>query len=205
MTSTEQFIHRLAKLGSGELSLLRRSAGKPLDASVPAFDLFTGLWWPLRARNQRMPQRWCAWLVAKLYGSYPLSRNGPPLAAAVGAAEPRLAPATGKLDTRDRSRYRMRFDALLTSPAVDLALEPHLRWSLKRITDRRHHAATICWALLLDDLWRWCRPPNQRDTWDTSRWRTHERSCGCRQVHQTIQEVWACEYINSSQEVAHER
>ena len=48
MTATEQFIGVLTDLKTGELGLLRVHAGQGLDESVVGFDLFSGLWWPLR-------------------------------------------------------------------------------------------------------------------------------------------------------------
>ena len=67
MTPTEQYVKVLANLKSGELGLLRKHAGRGLDESVEGFDLFAGLWWPLRARNQCAPRREVAWLIAKLF------------------------------------------------------------------------------------------------------------------------------------------
>ena len=57
MTSTELFVEALARLRSGDLAMLRAHAGQGLDESLQAFDLFTGLWWPVRQRNQRAPRR----------------------------------------------------------------------------------------------------------------------------------------------------
>lgn len=188
MTPTLRFIRRLQKLHEGDLSLLRRSHGRPLDHSGLAFDLFTGIWWPLREKTQRAPQRWCAWLVAKLYGSFPLPEGARPVAVAVGALEPRR-PA-------DKERYRGRFDALLASPGQDLALEPHLRTWLQQIEDRSPSYTAINWSQLLDDLWRWDRPLNPADTWDVHRLGDHYGRRLCRESHQTIQEVWACDFLN---------
>ena len=52
MTSTEQYIVNLTQLKEGSLGLLRTHAGRRLDHSLEAFDLFTGLWWPLRQKSQ---------------------------------------------------------------------------------------------------------------------------------------------------------
>ena len=75
MTATEQYIQVLTRLKSGELGLLRQHAGRGLDESVEGFDLFAGLWWPLRAQNQRAPRRAVAWLVAKLYAFRPVEHS----------------------------------------------------------------------------------------------------------------------------------
>jgi hypothetical protein len=70
MTPTEQFIHKLEELQEGERSRLRRLAGQALDETLPGFDLFTGLWWPLRKDNPRAPERGSAWLVSCLRNTF---------------------------------------------------------------------------------------------------------------------------------------
>lgn len=72
MTATQQFIGTLQSLKPGDLGRLRKLAGLPLDESVAGFDLFAGLWWPLREKTQRAPRREVAWLVAKLYAFCPM-------------------------------------------------------------------------------------------------------------------------------------
>jgi hypothetical protein len=48
MSQTAEYVRRLSNLQEGQRSQLRRVAGQPLDATLQGFDLFTGLWWPLR-------------------------------------------------------------------------------------------------------------------------------------------------------------
>ena len=125
MTLTETFVVRLEELKAGDQARLRQLAGRPLDHTLDGFDLFTGLWWPLRRISQRRaPKRRSAWLVAKLYGAFPVPhiRAGPParpsaLPSVLGRAEPR--------EEHGRTRFRQRFDALLLSPLA--GLERHLR------------------------------------------------------------------------------
>ena len=192
MTQTEKFIDRLRGLKEGDLSLLRRSKGSALDANLPAFDLFTGLWWPLRQESPQTPQRWCAWLAAKLYGSFPFPASERPLATAVGLVEPRIVRGGQPGGNKDRDRFRGRFDATLTSPGQDLLLEPHLCWCLREIADRKPRCLAINWPELLDDLWRWERPLQ----WRNRRLGVHARRHACLLPHFTVQEVWACEYLN---------
>jgi len=72
---TEQYIEYLTRMKAGELGLLRQHAGQGLDETVDGFDLFAGLWWPLRAKSERTPRREVAWLIAKLYAFRPIPRS----------------------------------------------------------------------------------------------------------------------------------
>ncbi len=170
----EQFIKQLEALQEGERSRLRRLAGQPLDQTLPGFDLFTGLWWPLRAKNQRAPRRETAWLVAKLFGAFPI----PPvrdqdahLPTILGRREPLAR------EKSEHKRYRDRFDALLESPLA--SLEPHLRWSLTVVADavKNKRAPGLDWAALLDDLSIWDRSDEHRRKRD-------------------IRDIWAEQYLN---------
>jgi hypothetical protein len=67
VSATEQYIDVLTRLKTGELGLLRTHAGQGLDESVDGFDLFSGLWWPLRRKNERAPRRPVAWLIVPVY------------------------------------------------------------------------------------------------------------------------------------------
>jgi len=176
------YIKRLEDLKEGERSRLRRLAGMPLDATLPGFDLFTGLWWPLRAKNQATPRRETSWLVAKLYASFriphtrPDSMPGPMLPAVLGICEP--------YDEYARPRFRARFDALLCSPLP--VLEPHLQWALsevaRAVAGRVPHAKGVTgidWAQLLDDLSIWDRTDQHRRKRD-------------------IRDIWVEAYLNST-------
>ena len=155
MSLTDTFVARLEDLKVGDRARLRQLAGQPLDETVQGFDLFTGLWWPLRRKSPRAPERRSAWLVAKLYGAFPLHdvRASPKasLPAVLGRAEQR------ERTKENRDRFRSRFDALLLSPLA--RLEAHLRWALSvaRHAVGQGNEPGIDWVQLLDDLWRWDR------------------------------------------------
>ena len=194
MSETIAFIRGLEKLKEGERSRLRRLAGQPLDRTVAGFDLFTGLWWPLRAKNARTPRREPSWLIAKLYSVSnvphlrPEHEPGPSLPSALGQCEPEDPP-----EYRERDRFRRRFDAIICSSLSDI--EPRLTWALGEIG--RAASAGIDWALLLDDLSLWDRGYNPEDTAQKSRLNTHERIVRCRAIHRTPRDLWACEYLNA--------
>jgi CRISPR type I-E-associated protein CasB/Cse2 len=177
MSLTQQFIAKLEALGPGERGRLRSLAGQPLDQTLPGFDLFAGLWWPLRQKSQGAPRRETAWLVAKLFGAFPLphvrtetAAQGPTLARVVGTREPRN-------DGFSAERFRKRFDTLLQTP-LD-GLEPHLRWALSVIHDAviAGRARGLDWVQLLDDLSIWDRGEEHRRAMD-------------------VREDWAEQYLN---------
>lgn len=145
MTATEQFIHTLEGLKPGDLGLLRKHAGLALDESVDGFDLFAGLWWPLRQRNQKAPRREVAWLIAKLYAFCPIPHStGATLALLLGRFAPGEDPAA--------VRQRKKFDDLLTLPLS--GIEPALQWALA-LTAREYEG--LDWVRLTDELSFWER------------------------------------------------
>ena len=145
MTPTEQYIEVLSHLKSGELGLLRQHAGQGLDESVGGFDLFTGLWWPLRARNQKAPRREVAWLVAKLYAFRRIEHSpGQTLAWQVGRCRPGEKTA--------REHFQQKFDRMLILPLDNI--EPELRWGLEVLSTG---GLKLDWAGLTDDLSKWER------------------------------------------------
>ncbi|MCZ7649508.1 MAG: type I-E CRISPR-associated protein Cse2/CasB [Planctomycetota bacterium] len=162
MSLTEEFIRKLESLKEGERSLLRRHLGKPLHESLAGFDLFTGLWWPLRERAQNAPSRETSWLVAKLFcaRSIPHKRRQ-----SNDDATHRLATILGRIERREHSgeyeqkRFRDRFDALLCA-TLD-TIEPHLdrTLGLVRVAHGKNKMLVpgLDWAQLLDDLWQWER------------------------------------------------
>lgn len=145
MSATEQYIGNLVQLKAGDLGLLRTHAGQGLDESLHGFDLFTGLWWPLRQKNQRAPRRQVAWLIAKLYAFRPIPQSpGQTLARQLRRSRPR--------DTRARNGFRQRFDELLALP-LD-RIEPALQWALEHIAA---NSRKLDWVMLTDDLSVWER------------------------------------------------
>ncbi|HOQ06055.1 MAG TPA: type I-E CRISPR-associated protein Cse2/CasB [Anaerohalosphaeraceae bacterium] len=182
MNPTAEYIKKLSDLKEGEHSQLRSLAGRPLDETVQGFDLFSGLWWPLRAKNPATPRREPSWLVAKLFGSFrvphirPDSGAGPSLPEVLGCCEPH--------DEDDRRRFRDRFDALLCSSLS--SLEPHLRWAMgeaaRAVAGHVPHARNvkgIDWVQLLDDL----------SIWD--RGKAHRR-------RRDVRDIWAETYLNTT-------
>ena len=141
MTPTEQFIQTLESLKAGDLGRLRNHAGLPLDESVDGFDLFAGIWWPLRQKNQSAPRREVAWLIAKLYAFCPLPQ----------VCRATLAGQLGKLDERARTRHEQRFDNMLLLPLAQI--ESALRWALTLIAGGNG----LDWVQLADDLSIWER------------------------------------------------
>jgi len=185
MTETERFVQRLVALQQGELSRLRRHFGRPMDETLQGFDLFTGLWWPLRQESQRAPRRDTSWLVAKLYGETPLPHTrqegglAATLAQVLGQREPPEVPGLAN----DRARYRSRFDALLRAPLS--AVEQHLRWALSVAARavREGDCAGLDWARLLDDLSAWDRGGSSLDEQP--------------RTGRDVSDVWAEEYLNA--------
>ncbi len=181
MSRTAEYINKLSGLQEGERSRLRRLAGRPLDATLLGFDLFTGLWWPLRAKSPATPRRETSWLVAKLFGAFPVphirhdSGAGSTLPEVLGRCEP--------YDDTGRKRFRTRFDALLCSSLA--SMEPHLRWAMgetyRAVAGRVPHAREvkgIDWVQLLDDL----------SIWDRGEKHSRKRD---------IRDIWAENYLKS--------
>ena len=143
MTATESYVLRLAALKTGELGLLRSHAGQHLDETLEAFDLFSGIWWPLRQVNPATPRREVAWLAAKLYAARPVEHaRGETLAGQLGRCQPP--------DLTARKRNREKFDRLLSLPLRDL--EPHLFWALDTLG---RHSRRVDWVKLIDDVSAW--------------------------------------------------
>jgi hypothetical protein len=59
--------------------VLAGAAGRTMDQAPGAFDLLTGLWWPLRKRKGRggLPARQVVWLVLKLMAAVPAEYRAP--------------------------------------------------------------------------------------------------------------------------------
>lgn len=142
MTATERYIRTLMALKSGELSLLRRHADQGLDTTLHGFDLFTGLWWPLRQRDPTTPRREVAWLIAKLYAAHPIPQSEDTLAHQLRRCR----------RNSDRERFEQRFDTLLSLP-LD-RIEPTLRWALGLLASG---SLRVNWVRLTDDLSIWER------------------------------------------------
>lgn len=202
MSQTTAFIQRLEDLKEGDRSCLRRLAGQPLYKSLQGFDLFTGLWWPLRKQSPVAPRRETSWLIAKLYGAFPIPhfRPDPPIeqrtlarllgrcepphpacsqVALLSSAPPAREPARGQFMAA--RRFRRRFDALLQGSLP--VLEPHLRWALEVIADavNRRMSPGMDWVQLLDDLSIWDREEQHRRQRD-------------------VRDIWAEDYLNMTRQ-----
>ena len=167
------------RFGPGERARIRALAGRGLDESVPGFDLFTGLRWPVRQRNKAAPRREVAWLVAKLYAArciphVPCEPEGPTTLAAILGREER------RLSDRAALRFPQRFDELLQTPLS--ALEPRLRWALSVVRGAVIHERSpgIDWVQLTDDLSIWDRGEEHRRDRD-------------------VRDIWAEHYLNATQ------
>jgi CRISPR type I-E-associated protein CasB/Cse2 len=145
MRPTEQYIENLVQMKPGELGLLRTHAGQGLDETVDGFDLFTGLWWPLRAKSEGAPRREVAWLIAKLYAFRPLPFSpGETLASQLARCRPNKE--------QEKERFTQRFDRMLTLPLEKI--EPDLRWALDVLASK---ALKLDWVKLTNDLSIWKR------------------------------------------------
>jgi len=165
MSQTAEYIKRLSSLQEGDLSRLRSLSGRGLDATLQGFDLFTGLWWPLRAKSPATPRREPSWLVAKFYGAYNVPHVGPETGP--GHTLPEVLARCEPEEDNVSARFRTRFDNLLCSPLS--SLEPPLRWALGEVAGavagRVPHAQDIKgldWVQLLDDLSIWDRGVEHR-------------------------------------------
>jgi len=74
-----KFVHLASRLDSTAWAVLSEAANQPLNHSPAAFDIFTGLYWPLRNKDQTLPSRNAAWLALKVMATAgqlrPSSRN----------------------------------------------------------------------------------------------------------------------------------
>lgn len=166
MSATEQYIDVLTRLKSGDLGLLRTHAGQGLDESVDGFDLFAGLWWPLRQKNERAPRRAVAWLIAKLYAFCPLPQSpGDTLARQLRKCQPHGEAAS--------ERFRQKFDRMLIMPLDKI--EPALRWALNEVAS---NSQKLDWVRLTDDLSIWERETT-RLKWAEQFLGTDERGQSC--------------------------
>jgi len=111
---------------------------------IEAFDLFTGLWWPLR-RGPRVPGREASWLVAKLFPWNPSTVEGGSLGDVLGQTAPRRR--------EDLLRERRRIDSLLR--AQGRPLEACLRQAVCRLN---RAGVALDWVQVLQDLTLWDRP-----------------------------------------------
>jgi len=149
--STHDYIKELSRLKPGDLGLLRTHAGQGLDESVEGFDLFAGIWWPLRQKSAGAPQREVAWLIAKLYAAVPL-KHVDSEASHLARQLARCAPAAYENEGKPRLAFIRRFDRILRTPLRQL--EPELCWALNQLRER---GFKLDWVHLTDTLSHWER------------------------------------------------
>ena len=166
MNPTEQYIQVLTRLKPGELGLLRSHAGQGLDESVDGFDLFAGLWWPLRKASPKAPRRGVAWLIAKLYAFCPIQHSrDDTLASQMRRCQPN--------EEQTRKRFRRKFDEMLSLPLDKM--EPALRWALDHVASA---GRKLDWVQLTNDLSFWERETT-RLKWAKQFLETDERGQPC--------------------------
>lgn len=166
MTPTQEYVEILTRLKAGELGLLRKHAGQGLDETVDGFDLFAGVWWPLRQRNQFAPRREVAWLIAKLYAYCPILQSPDhTLARQLRACRPG--------GESERERFARRFDRMLFLPISNI--EPALRWALDLVAASD---PKLDWVKLTNDLSWWGRE-RTRVKWAEQFIENDERSPSC--------------------------
>lgn len=145
------YIKELRRLKPGDLGLLRTHTGQGLDESVEGFDLFAGVWWPLRQKSAGAPKRDVAWLIAKLYAVVPLEHMDND-ECHLARQLARCAPPRYSNDGKPRKAFVRRFDKLLRTPLRQL--EPDLSWALIQLRERN---LKLDWVHLTDTLSLWER------------------------------------------------
>jgi hypothetical protein len=61
-----RFVAAVAQLDDRSWGVLVDSANRRLDQDAAAFDIFTGIYWPLRSRDPTVPGRNAAWMALKI-------------------------------------------------------------------------------------------------------------------------------------------
>lgn len=146
--STVTFINSLMSLKKGDLGILRSLQSQHLDESLAGFDLFSGIWWPLRKKNQYAPRREVAWLIAKLYAQFNFAqKENESLPHVLGG----ICHSLKKQEDRDTFIYR--FDQLLNLDLVHL--EHPLNLFLLQLG--QHQRFFLDWVRLTEDLSVWER------------------------------------------------
>jgi len=118
---TRRFIAATKRLDAGAWIALAAAAGRSMEEHPAAFDIFTGLYWPLRSGQDRLPSRGAAWMILKLMatagrgrprlgdrdGSFrPWEKLEPAASPAKQKRYPRATPAGLRLETELREIIR---------------------------------------------------------------------------------------------------
>lgn len=153
---TKRFIEKLELMSKAEQSILCNHSNLPINHSLNGFDIFTGLWWPLRQKYQNTPRRDVSWLIAKLYAKYPIKhaqKDFNSFAKLLGKNKPK---------ENDWTKFKNHFDSILNSSLDNI--EYHISWGLSilYIAAKKNKNITLNWVQLIDDLSIWDRGKEHR-------------------------------------------
>ncbi len=144
---SRRFVLAAAALSHGDWAVLASAAGREMHESPPAFDLFSGLWWPLRrAPGVTPPAREVAWLVLKLMATAPPSHRHQAAGAAFLPISklPKRQPPGRRDGRKEDSRYPVAFPR---GPRLETSLRQIIHENLR---DRKPEP--VDWAGLCDRL-----------------------------------------------------
>ena len=72
-----RFVSAAAQLDGTAWGILANAAGLSMDEDPAAFDIFTGIYWPLRNKHSTLPSRNAAWMALKLMATAGRGRPSP--------------------------------------------------------------------------------------------------------------------------------
>jgi hypothetical protein len=72
-----RFVSAAAQLDGTAWGILANAAGHSMDEDPAAFDIFTGIYWPLRNKHSTLPSRNAAWMALKLMATAGRGRPSP--------------------------------------------------------------------------------------------------------------------------------
>ena len=145
----ERFVRGASRLLShSDWSVLAGAAYKGANESPAAFDILTGLLWPMRAVTTGLPSRNVAWLVLKLMASVPARARTPGGRDTFSPLKdlPKRQPSL-----RNSTKGASHFDEYPISLPTGQRLESQLRASIAKNIEKRPPQA-INWVGLCHDL-----------------------------------------------------
>jgi len=116
-----RFVSAVAQLDGTAWGILANAAGRSMDEDPAAFDIFTGVYWPLRNKHSTLPSRNAAWMALKLMATagrgrpLPSNRSGsfqpwmhlnPAASPAKQKRYPRAVPTGSRLEAELREIIR---------------------------------------------------------------------------------------------------
>lgn len=75
--ATRRFVSAAARLDDASWGVLANAANRSMEDDPAAFDIFTGIYWPLRNKHSNMPSRAAAWMALKLMATAGRKRPSP--------------------------------------------------------------------------------------------------------------------------------